>query len=118
MGISPLMVGFPVRKFASPFRRFLGGDWAEIWPSFHGSLHGCESLDTRELARADTGSAPFCCSRCFGRKLSASDVSFAAGILDRHRFGHLNDSKTPRCFPLIFVNEYYACKDGMTGKTD
>jgi len=38
MGISPLTVGFPVRKFVSPFRRFLGGDSAEIWPSFSGSF--------------------------------------------------------------------------------
>ena len=45
----------------------------------------------------------------FRGKLSASDVSFAAEILDRHRFGNPNNSKTPRCFwlfPAIFVNEH------------
>jgi hypothetical protein len=45
----------------------------------------------------------------FRGKLSASDVSFAAEILDRRRFGNPNNSKTARCFwlfPAVFVNEH------------
>jgi hypothetical protein len=49
----------------------------------------------------------FSCSRCFGRKFSASDVSFAAKILDRRRFGHPNNSKTLAVSPLMLVNEYH-----------
>ena len=56
----------------------------------------------------------------FRGKLSASDVSFAAEILDRHRFGNPNNGETTRCFwlfPAVFVNEHKARNDGRTVKT-
>jgi hypothetical protein len=37
----------------------------------------------------------------FRGKLSASDVSFAAEILDRHRFGNPNNSKTGSLFLAV-----------------
>ena len=51
----------------------------------------------------------------FRGKLSGSDVSFAAEILDRRRFGNPNNSKTARCFwlfPAVFVNKHQGCNNG------
>jgi hypothetical protein len=56
----------------------------------------------------------------FRGKLSASDVSFAAEILDRHRFGNPNNSKTARCFwlfPAGFANEHQGPQRFRTVKT-
>ena len=55
----------------------------------------------------------------FRGKLSGSDVSFAAEILDRRRFGNPNDSKPARCFwlfPAVFVNEHQDCNKWRTAK--
>jgi hypothetical protein len=45
------------------------------------------------------GSRCFC---CFSRKLSASDISVSAEILDRQRFGERQNSEMARCFSAVF----------------
>jgi hypothetical protein len=78
------------------FRTGIGSRHSPLSGGLQGRDAGITSRDT--LVR---GPAPFRCSRCFGRKSSASAVAFAAEILDHGRFGHANNSETAGCFLLL-----------------
>jgi hypothetical protein len=79
---------------------FAGATKRENGDYLFGSHHSVQSpLEVHINGGAGGGSR---CFRCFGRKLSADDVSFAAGILSHHLLRARENSKTPHYSAAVF----------------